>query len=231
MNESLPQECIGDEAHRAVRAALSAIPFVGGAAVEYFNRLFAPPLQRRRDAWLKALAERLSKLEQEGRVKVEDLQNNEEFISTVMQASQVAVGNHQKEKLEALRNAILNTAVGKAPEDSKRGTFLAFVDVLSVWHLRLLSFLIDPVAWFKANGKSVPSYGTTSSLLGVIQVAMPELASQGDFLDLVVSDLTQRKLIAGGGIMTMMSADGWKAKRTTSLGDEFARFISCGELV
>lgn len=226
MNDHLPKESVGDDLHRGARAALSAIPFVGGAAVELFNRVLAPPIQRRRDAWLNVLAERIAKMEQEGRINVEELQNNDEFVSTVMQASQVAIRNHQQEKLDALRNAVLNTAIGQSPDDSKREMFLGLVDVFTVWHLRILSLLADPPGWFQRHDKPVPQFAFSSSLEQVIKAALQEIASQKEFLELVMRDLDDRKLANSGGLMTMMTPQGALQKRTTTLGDEFLHFIS-----
>lgn len=231
MTESLPRESAGDDLHRVVRAILSAAPLVGGAAVELLCRLLAPPIQKRRDAWLNNVGERIMKLEQNGRVNIDGLQKNDEFVSTIMQASQAAICNHQQEKLDALRNAVLNTALGQAPEDSKRETFVSFIDTISVWHIRLLALLSSPVEWFESHEQPVPDYRISSSLHGIVREAMPELAVQGDYLEFIVADLTQRKLVSGGGIMTVMSADGWKAKRTTDLGDEFLQFISEPQVV
>ena len=39
---------------------------------------------------------------------IDTLQDNDAFITTVMRATQSAIRNHQKEKLEALRNATLH---------------------------------------------------------------------------------------------------------------------------
>jgi len=226
MSERVPEESVADDFHRSARAALSAIPVVGGAAIELFNRLLAPPIQRRRDAWLNGLAERINKLEQEGRVKVEDLQNNDEFVSTVMQASQVAVRNHQREKVDALRNAVLNTAIGQAPDDSKREMFLGLVDTFTVWHLRLLALFTDPPKWFERNGKPVPQFGITSSRHAIIQKAFPDASAQGEWLQLVITQLHDQKLIGFDSIMTMLSATGALERATTGLSDEFISFIS-----
>jgi hypothetical protein len=121
-------EIYRDYAHLAARMALSAIPGVGGPALELFNQFLAPPIQRRREVWCNDLIERLAKLECEGRFNLKDLCNNEEFISTVLQASMVAIRYHQREKKEALRNAVLNAAVGQSLYDSMQELFLTFVE-------------------------------------------------------------------------------------------------------
>ena len=43
--------------------------------------------------------------------------NDDEFVSAIQHATQIAVRTHQAEKLEALRNAVLNVAAGTAPGD------------------------------------------------------------------------------------------------------------------
>lgn len=226
MTDRLPQDRIGDDLHRAARAALAGIPFAGGAAVELFNRLLAPPIQRRRDAWLNVLAERVARLEQEGRVKVEDLQRNDEFVSTVMQASQAAVRNHQKGKLDALRNAVLNTALGQAPEDAKREVFLGLVDTLTVWHLRVLSFLAAPGGSTNARQLNMDLItGHHAAVIAVLQDAFPDLKQDTEFVQKVVADLDREGLILGD--VTLRTVHGLAGMRNlTDLGDEFLRFIS-----
>ena len=226
MSNTVPSESTGDHIHRTARADLAAIPLAGGASVELFNLVLAPPIQRRRDEWLNGLAERLGKLEQDGRLVVEELRDNEEFVSTVMQASQAAVQNHQQEKIDALRNAVLNTALGQALEDSKRELFLRWIDELSVWHLRLLALLADPPGWFERNSKTIPQFAISSSLHQLIQAGMPELSQDRGFLEVVAKDLNDRHLASSVSLMTMMSAQGAVEKRTSDLGDAFLRFIT-----
>ena len=107
----------GDWAHTISKGALSAIPAVGGPAAELLAAIIVPPLARRRDEWIRALADGLHVLE--ARVEgftIAGLAENEAFVSTVMQATTVAVRTHQQEKREALRNAVLNVAAGRAPD-------------------------------------------------------------------------------------------------------------------
>jgi len=225
MNDEIPSESTGDHAHRVARATLASIPLAGGAAVELFNALFAPPIERRRDEWLSDLAERITKLEQDGRLTIEELRENEEFVSIIMQATQAAVREHQREKIDALRNAVLNTALEQDLEYSKREMFLRLIDELGVWHLRLLALLADPPGWFERNGKEIPKFTVTSSLHQVVQAGMPELASDQGFLKVVAKDLDDRHLASSGNLMAIMSPRGAIEKRTSALGNEFLDFI------
>ena len=228
MAESIPQESSRDDLHRVARAALSTIPIVGGAAVELFNHLLAPPIQRRRDAWLNDLAQRLAKLEQEGRVKIEDLQHSDEFISTVMQASQVAVRNHQKEKLDALRNAVMNTAIGQAPDDAKREMFLAFIDDFTVWHLKVLAFLNAPDGWARQHGLHMQQNVVCHTVEAALYNQFAELYREPDFRKALIRDLRSRSLIQSddSDFEFCAASGGRRTPATTPLGRDFLRFIS-----
>jgi hypothetical protein len=45
-----PSTGVGDVVQSVTKAILSAVPGVGGPAAELFAFIFAPPLERRRDA-------------------------------------------------------------------------------------------------------------------------------------------------------------------------------------
>ena len=113
----VPIQSKGDVAHTLAKAGLSAIPVVGGPAVELFQYLIQPPLEKRRGEWMAQVGEKLQELEAKG-LKLDELQKNEEFVSAVMHASQIALRTHQAAKLDALRNAIINVAKGQAPDEA-----------------------------------------------------------------------------------------------------------------
>ena len=106
--------------------------------------VLAPAVARRRDQWFKELADALGEVERkvEG-FKIENLQHSEAFVSAVIQATRAAVGTHQQEKLTALRNAVLNTALGKSLDEEKQGVFWNLIEALSATHLLLLHFFND----------------------------------------------------------------------------------------
>lgn len=229
MADQLPQDSLGDDIHRTTRAALSAIPFAGGAAVELFNRLLVPPIQRRRDAWLNALAERLDGLEQDGRVSVEELSNKEEFISTLMQASQAVVRNHQQEKIDALRNAVLNTALGHAPEDSKRELFIGLIDTLTIWHMRVFRILASPPADVDVRRLVLDlSCGARLAVMEVVVRHCPEMSSEPEFLNKVLEDLARDYLVVSDEAFRSIEGDS-TMPCITPLGAALLRFITTPE--
>jgi hypothetical protein len=133
-----PVHSTGDTAHLLVKAVLS--PIIG--APELFERFISPPLQKRTNEWMKEVAEALMGLQQDRGINIEALQNNGLFTTVVIQATRVAVANHQKEKLNALKNTIINSASSSEAEDVQI-TFIRFIDELTPSHISLLKFFID----------------------------------------------------------------------------------------
>ena len=222
----VPEATLGDRLHTLAKAGIASIPVVGAAASELFTVILAPPLEKRRVEWMNDVAERLKELEERGDLNLEDLQNNETFITTVMQASQAAVRDHQSEKREALRNAVLNAALPNAPEESLQQHFINLVDTFTVWHIRLLDLFKDPEAWFNKNEVTAPNFSFSSSLEQLIISAWTELKEQYDFLNVIVEELEAKGLYTGGSIRTMMTGQGAFDKRTTEMGDSFLDFIT-----
>ena len=65
---------------------------------------------------------------------------NEHFVSAMIQATQSATKTHRKEKLEALRNAVLNVALGHSPAGDLQAIFLNLVDSFTPVHLEVLRY-------------------------------------------------------------------------------------------
>jgi hypothetical protein len=160
----------------------------------------------------------------------EELVNSEPFTTAVLHATQIALRTHQHEKLQALRNAVLNVAAGTAPGDDLQMLFLDAIDALTPSHLRLLAFLKDPRAWLLAHDSALSKANgaLTSSVKAVVERAIPEWANQRQFYGLLFDNLAARGLVQGTSavIDTSMTLDGALASRTTDLGKQFLAFIT-----
>jgi hypothetical protein len=212
----VPTASKGDVAHTLVKAGLSAVPIYGGPAAELFQLIIQPPLERRRLAWMEQVGEKLKELEDKG-FDLGKLQNDERFISAVMHASQLALRTHQKAKLEALRNAILNVAKGQSPDEALQHMFLDFVDSLSELHLRILRLFQAPP----------PSSSVSMAGLNfVLEQNIPELRGRREVYDQFWNDLRSRGLVDTVGLHTTASARDLEMKHTSNLGDAFLKFIS-----
>ena len=135
-----------------------------------------------------------------------------------MQASLAALRNHHKEKIDALRNAVLNTALGAAPEDAKREMFLTFVDGFSVIHFCILNALSDS----DANNRSAS--GIKTDIPGITERVMqllPDLPGGRELTQVAVEDLCRRGLLFWDQIYIPSGAT-----QVSDLGREFLRFIS-----
>ena len=222
-----PEASKGDVVHTLAKAGISAIPYVGGPAAELFSLVIAPPLETRRIEWMNAVAERLKGLEKKlDGFKIENLRDNQMFVTTVMHATVVALRNHQKEKIEALQNAVVNSARGIDLDENLQLLFLDMIDALTPLHLRILTYFDNPRKWLKGHGIEFSIYmgGPSSGL----QVGIPELKEQRGIYDPIVQDLFNRGLlnIDKSGLHVTMDGSAVLEQRTTELGKKFLGYIA-----
>lgn len=216
----------GEKAHRVARIMIGAVPILGGAGVEIFNSLIDTPMNERKVQWMNQVGNALNDLIEKGVLTEQGLKHNETFITTVAQASMLAIRSHQQEKLEALRNAVLNVAVGHDPEEDLRQLFLNFVDVCTVTHIRLLSLMNGPEEWGQKHGVEFPSGWSMGGITQAIEHAFPDLRGKEQIYKVIWGDLYQRGLINTEGLGTTMSRQGILARRTTELGAKLIDFLS-----
>ena len=221
--ERYPEPTEADVALGAGRAALAAIPFVGGSITEVLSLVLAPAVARRRDAWFKELADGLDLLEaRKDGFRVENLQHDENFVSAVIEASRSAVSTHKQEKRKALRNALLNIALHRSTDNDQQQMFLRYIEELTVWHLRMLALMqnIDTHPTAMKLQKHVP----LGRFPFVLKKIFPELREEDVFYEHILSDLHRRGLLEEtprdlnyGEIMR---------KHTTPIADAFLAFIA-----
>lgn len=217
----------GDYAREFGRAATSLIPVLGGPMQVVFENLFSSPLEKRRQAWLEQLCNVLSDIEKrvEG-LTVERLASNEAFVTVAMQASQIAVRNHQEAKLEALRNAVLNAALPHPPHEDEQMIFLRLIDQLTPWHLRMLAVLANPAEWMNKHGLTNPNW-SMGGVSAVIEYCLSDLRGKRDVYEQIVRDLQADGLVSQGQFLNMtMSGTGMIESRTTARGQRFIDFIT-----
>ena len=211
----VPKRTKGDVAHALTKTGFSAIPVLGGPAAELFQNVIQPPLEKRRAEWMTQVGEKLQELEDKG-FKLEELQQNKEFVSAVMHASQIALRSHQAAKLDALRNAILNVAIGQAPEEALQNVFLNLVDSFTELHFRILKVFQVP---------SHPPKMSMGSLSLVLEHNIPELRGKRELYDQLWKDLYSRGLVNTDGLHVTMTGSGLAEKRTSGIGDALLKFI------
>ncbi len=173
-----------DRAYSLLKAAISAVPVVGGPAAELLSLVLQPPLEQRRAQWLDDLAHRLSDLQTEG-ISLDRLKSDERFITAVLRATQAALRTHQTAKLEALRNAVVNIGRLARPDDVLQELFLQYIDELSAAHLQLLK-AADIFPYAEDRHTSIDS---------IARSQMPEIVDDWRLLRVLWNDLQARGLV------------------------------------
>lgn len=157
--EPAPERTAFDYGLAIAKAGTLAFPFFG-AGVTLLDLVTAPLRGKRLNDWCEELRLRLNELSQKvDGLTPETLATNDAFVSAFAQATQAALKSHQIEKLEALRNAVLNVAAGSAPDEDLQSIFLNLIDSFTPLHLRLLTQfsyqkqvrISDAPNWLKAD--------------------------------------------------------------------------------
>jgi hypothetical protein len=223
--EQIEKKTTGDYALVAGRIATSLIPIpiLSAAASELLSLIITPPLEKRRNEWMKEIGERLREVEANKGVNLEDLGSNEKFVSSVINATSYALKTHEKEKLDAFKNAVTHVAIGDAPDEAICAIFLGLIDSFTPWHIRILNLISDPPKWYRERNRKPPEI--TGGLIHIITDAYPELKNEQDLVNLIWSDLERAGFHRSGSLGGMMSNNGLMAQRTTDLGNRFLRFI------
>lgn len=218
-------ELDSERLHRLARAGLSAVPVVGGTLTEIFNSLIEPPMTRRKTEWMIQVSDVINDLYEKGIVTENELQQNETFFTTLVHASAIAIKNHQSAKREALRNAVINSALPGAPDDTVQQLFLNLIDSCTSWHIALLQLFQGPEKWAAQNAHKFPDL-IMGGLTDIITSAFPALAGQEHIYQIIWHELFRSGFVSSESISGTMSGSGLLAKRTTYFGDQFLKFIS-----
>ena len=212
---SMTSQSKSDVVHALAKAGLSIIPVVGGPAVELFQLLVQPPLEKRRSDWMNMVGEKLEQLEKEG-LKLEDLQDDEQFISAVMNATQAALRTHITAKREALCNAVLNIAIGQSPDETVQHLLLSFIDDFTEMHIMILKAFHAP---------EPPPGLSMGGLNSLLEYAILALINRRNIYDQLWKDLYTRGLVNTESLHTTMSGHGLTSRRTTDLGAALLELI------
>lgn len=222
----LPQADGLDAWHASIKALFSSLPGVGGAASAFFDLVIAPPVSIRRDTWFQDLADDIRVLkDQVAGFDPEKLPENQVFISTVMQTTQMALRTHQQEKLDALRNITLHSATQINIDETVQAIFLNLIDRFAPLHLQLLRLLNDPSGWANERGITYPEWYFGGSISALFECALPELKGHRAHYDLVGKDLFVAGLIDTEQFNTTMTSSGLLTSRTTMFGKQFLQHI------
>lgn len=216
-----------DVAREIGRALASLVPHGAGLVQVLFENVISPSLERRRQQSFEEVAEVVRDLQHDvADLTPVKLSQNEEFITVILQATQIAMRNHQAEKREALKNAVFNSAVPGALSDDEQVFFLRLTDTLTPRQILLLAFLHRPRDWLDDHKIAPPSL-LTGAVADVIEHALPDTRGNRDYLKQLIRELQAAGLIQTGDIIfTTQSGAALYRRETTKRGEEFLQFIT-----
>lgn len=209
-----------------VASAAGMVPIAGSPLAAAFQLAIGWKFGKRQADWLDDLAEAVDGLQRQSEepLSFEDLAENDAFMDAVVTATRAAHATHQKEKLEALRNGVLNTLNSDAPSIDEQARFFRFIDELTPAHLKMLQFFADPAAWYDRLGLDQGSYYTGGQAT-LLEAGIPEFKGQRDWYDLLAADLSRIRLSDPSLHVVMTGAGMWSA-RNTAMGNRFLLFVS-----
>jgi hypothetical protein len=171
----------------------AGIPVLGAVLSASYSRILAPPLTKRTQEFLKTVYDRLSELENEIEgFKIDHLSENPLFITTFLHVYSIALRTHHEEKLEALRNVVINVAKPIDVDDDVSLMFTNFIDTFTPWHIKILEFLDNSA--FAINDPETFGKGYS---VNVLEYVLNHFSEQRDsaFAAQVIKDLQDRGLI------------------------------------
>jgi hypothetical protein len=207
---------------------MTTVPLIGGTVAELFEFVIAPSLERRRDEWLRRLGAAVDELrERFDGFDPKNPEGNEAFVTAVLAATPIAMKTNDEDKLEMLKNAVMNAAIGAMGiAEHEQLTFLRLIDELTPLHLRFLTFMTDPQGWFERTGITPPSFGMAGSPAAVLEAGLPELRGHRDVFEQLDRDLDVRGLVQGGSLFVTMTPQGAFGVRAKDLGRRFVEFVT-----
>jgi hypothetical protein len=120
-----------------LKGLVSFIP--GGGILAEVGDVNLNPLRKRQYRWMVEAAKAIQQIEERLDRNVESLMLDEAFQSFLIEISIIAVKTHQKEKLNALRNALISVADPKRVDEDACFQFIRYIGELSPTHLKILS--------------------------------------------------------------------------------------------
>jgi hypothetical protein len=201
------------------------IPGLDIIASELYSKVIIPSLDKRRINWLNDLASRLINLEKRiNNFKVSDLSKNQLFLTVITQATQIAIRNHQDEKLEVLRNVVINSTRPLFGDYSLYLMFLQWIDAFTPWHIRILNYLASP-SMIIENGR-IDMRQISVPIVEKIKNQFPSNEINLDLIIQVLMDLSVRGLIDVKSQFTIQAFRSMLGVHVTEMGNNFLKFIS-----
>lgn len=211
-------------------------------ATAVFGSILAPTLAARREKWFSDLKRELDNL----KAKIKDFDpernlQNDDVVTAVLQATQIALRTHNDEKLKILRNAVLNTVLRINIDEDKKSMFLNLVDDLTPTDIAVLKICYHPHEIIKKLVISGTKLNVNETIdkhqVTILTDFGTYLKIESNFYAVILNNLEAKGLLVNtksthtSGLPVNETENIIKGlisqtnERTTSFGREFLRFI------
>lgn len=213
-----------------VKIALSFVPIIGGAVAEFVG-YHGNNLARRQEFWMVQVTDAINVLQSSTGHSVDSLMKNEAFFSFLLQATPVALRNHQKEKIVMLRNALVSVGQPAFSDEDLGFQFLRYIDELSVSHLKILRSISENHGHFEEvkSMEEAFSHLALSNELRLSKIIVRTYLRDLDARGLVnASDLEDLPAFESKAVYVAAEQSDRHPLRVTELGTQFLSFIQVG---
>lgn len=216
---NVPKSTSADSLLGLVKASIDVAP--GGSLLSFaLQQFLQAPLDKRMQAFFEQVAQKLN----DHSKQIEDLASNDRFISTLLQAANIALRNHNEEKLESLRNAVVNSINPPSYDESLHTVFLNLIDRFTAWHLKVLVSIRE-----SSSDNGSLSHLRSLPLQWRLLEIYPSFHEQREFLALILVDLEAAFLIEDTSKQRKEFLNP-ESYRVTGIGFQFISFIGIVQL-
>lgn len=208
---------IGEMVEIVGKTAISAIPIGGTLITCVWDTVKANAMSKRFEEWKTMVEDRLSFID----VSLEDLGNNDNFATCLLKTTELSAKTGQKKKREYLANALVNS-ISIGVDENILMIFLALLEAYTEIHMVVLGYFHNPQKYENVRNSNL----YMGAPITLFYETFPELESQSELINIIIKELYSDGLLNTDSMVTMMTIDGIKAKRTTTLGGNFISFIS-----
>ncbi len=130
-------------AHEVIVTTLELIPNCGDRIAKLFNLVAPSPYKKRLENFLAEVDRRLKLLEATRKIQLSDLESDEFFLSMLAKTADIAIKNHQVEKIKHCVNIVVNSITEIDMNEDLKLLFADYIDVLTPSHIKLLDYFAD----------------------------------------------------------------------------------------
>lgn len=135
-----PEEENIDFLHKILKGSVGLIPF-GPVVAELFEIAIGPSISKRRTLWMKEVTKAIEEIKKKDNIfEIEKLRNNEEFITSFIYLSQIALKSHQNEKYTLLKNVLKNSYLNNSLDFDFKLVLMKIVEETTLSQVILLRF-------------------------------------------------------------------------------------------